>query len=299
MAAMRIRSFAYLLVFLIFVTHGAFGGDRILIAGSTTVKPVMDLGVKLFRNIHPDVDAVVGAGGSGQGIRLVGTRAVSIGMVSRPLEAQEREQFPDLVTYTIGLDGVAIVANQANSVRKLSTQQIQDIYTGKITNWKELGGSNREIVLFTLNHNHGTSEVFTNYFGLEAKESRVGVNLKATFRRKGEAQYSSSTANVIEDHRQVLAQIITTPTSIGYVSIGQAMQVAERGAHVRLLQLDNVDPTIANVQSGAYRFSRQLMLVTKGEAQGPIRDLIDFFSGPEGRAIVTQLDYIPVASKQK
>src|ERR1700732_2873136 len=128
MAAMRIRSFAYLLVFLIFVTHGAFGGDRILIAGSTTVKPVMDLGVKLFRNIHPDVDAVVGAGGSGQGIRLVGTRAVSIGMVSRPLEAQEREQFPDLVTYTIGLDGVAIVANQANSVRKLSTQQIQDIY---------------------------------------------------------------------------------------------------------------------------------------------------------------------------
>jgi phosphate transport system substrate-binding protein len=298
MAAMRIRPFACFIAFLIFISNGAFGDDRILIAGSTTVKPVVDQGISLFKKLHPEVDAVVGAGGSGQGIQLVGTRAVSIGMVSRPLEAQEREQFPDLVTYTIGLDGVAIVANDANPVRKLSTQQIQDIYTGKITNWKEVGGSNREIVLITLNHRHGTSEVFANYFGLEAKERGAGINLKATFRKEGEAEYSSANAKVIEDHRQVLAQIITTPNAIGYVSIGQALQVIQSGAHLRLLRLDDVEPTVANVQSGVYRFSRPLMLVTKGEAQGSVRDLINFFSGPEGQAIVTQLNYIPVAAKQ-
>jgi phosphate transport system substrate-binding protein len=298
MAAMRTRFFACLLAVLILVTSRAFGNDRIIIAGSTTVKPVVERGVKLFTKLHPGVDAVVGAGGSGQGIRLVGTRAASIGMASRPLDAEEREQFPDLVTYTIGLDGVAIVANQANQIRKLSTQQIRDIYTGKIMNWKELGGSNQEIVLITLNHNHGTSEVFSNSFGLEAKETGVGVNLKATFRRKGETEYSSSIAKVIEDHRQALAEIITTPNAIGYVSIGQAMQVVHSGAQVRLLQLDDVEPTVANVQSGVYRFSRPLMLVTKGEAQGSIRDLIDFFSGPNGQAIVTELDYIPVAAKQ-
>jgi phosphate transport system substrate-binding protein len=298
MSALRTGFFASLLALLILLINGALGNERVIIAGSTTVKPVVDQGLAIFRKLHPQVDAVVGGGGSGQGIRLVGTNTAGIGMVSRPLEAQEKEQFPDLVTYTIGLDGVAMVANQANAVRKLSTQQIQDIYTGKIRNWKELGGSDREIVLITLNHNHGTSEVFANYFGLEAKESGVGINLKATFRKKGEMDYSSSTANVIEDHRQVLAQIITTPNAIGYVSIGQAMQVVKRGARVRLLQLDDVDPTVANVQSGAYRFSRQLMLVTKGEAQGAIRDLIDFFSGPEGQAIVSKLDYIAVARKQ-
>jgi phosphate transport system substrate-binding protein len=298
MAALRAGFFSCLLAFLILLTNGALGNDRIIIAGSTTVKPVVDQGVAIFRKLHPQVDAIVGAGGSGQGIRLVGTNTANIGMISRPLEAQEKERFPDLITYTIGLDGVAIVANQANAVRKLSTQQIQDIYTGKITNWKELGGSDREIVLITLNHNHGTSEVFANYFGLEAKESGVGISLKATFRKKNETDYSSSTANVIEDHRQVLAQIITTPNAIGYVSIGQAMQVVQSGAHVRLLQLDDVEPTVANVQSGAYPFSRPLMLVTKGEAQGPIRDLIDFFSGPEGQAIVSKLDYIPVARNQ-
>ena len=298
MAAMRIRPFACFIAFLIFISNGAFGDDRILIAGSTTVKPVVDQGISLFKKLHPEVDAVVGAGGSGPGIQLVGTRAVSVGMVSRPLEAQEREQFPDLVTYTIGLDGVAIVANDANPVRKLSTQQIQDIYTGKITNWKEVGGSNREVVLITLNHRHGTSEVFANYFGLEAKESGVGINLKATFRKEGEAEYSSANAKVIEDHRQVLAQIITTPNAIGYVSIGQALQVTQSGAHLRLLRLDDVEPTVANVQSGVYRFSRPLMLVTKGEARGSVRDLINFFSGPEGQAIVTQLNYIPVAAKQ-
>jgi len=298
MAAMRIRPFACFIAFLIFISNGAFGDDRILIAGSTTVKPVVDQGISLFKKLHPEVDAVVGAGGSGPGIQLVDTRAVSIGMVSRPLEAQEREQFPDLVTYTIGLDGVAIVANDANPVRKLSTQQIQDIYTGKITNWKEVGGSNREIVLITLNHRHGTSEVFADYFGLEAKERGVGINLKATFRKEGEAEYSSANAKVIEDHRQVLAQIITTPNAIGYVSIGQALQVIQSGAHLRLLRLDDVEPTVANVQSGVYRFSRPLMLVTKGEAQGSVRELINFFSGPEGQAIVTQLNYIPVAAKQ-
>jgi|HubBroStandDraft_1064217.scaffolds.fasta_scaffold02604_8 phosphate transport system substrate-binding protein len=298
MTPIRVRFFALLLAVLILVTSGALGNDRIIFAGSTTVKPVVEQGVAMFRKLHPQVDAVVGAGGSGQGILLVGTNAVNIGMISRPLEAHEREQFPDLVTYTIGVDGVAIVANQANPVRKLSTQQIQNIYTGKITNWKEVGGSNGEIVRITLNHNHGTSEVFANYFGLETKENGVGINLKATFRKKGETQYSSSTAAVIEDHRQVLAQIITTPNAIGYVSIGQAMQVVQSGAHIRLLQLDDVEPTVANVQSGAYQFSRPLMLVTKGEAQGHIRDLIDFFCGPEGQAIVSKLDYIPVVSKQ-
>jgi phosphate transport system substrate-binding protein len=298
MAPLRIRFFACLLSFLILLTNGAFGNDRIIFAGSTTVKPVVEQGLPIFRKLHPELDAVVGVGGSGQGIRLVSTGTVGIGMVSRPLEAQEREEFPDLVTYTIGLDGVTIVANQANPVRKLSTQQIQDIYTGKITNWKEVGGRNGEIVRITLNHNHGTSEVFANYFGLEAKENGVGINLKATFRKKGETEYSSSTAAVIEDHRQVLAQIITTPNAIGYVSIGQAMQVVQSGAHIRLLQLDDVEPTVANVRSGVYRFSRPLMLVTKGEAQGHIRDLIDFFCGPEGQAIVSRLDYIPVSSKQ-
>jgi phosphate transport system substrate-binding protein len=298
MLAMRTRFFACFLVCLILLTSGTLGDDRILIAGSTTVKPVVDHGVSLFKKLHPQVNAVVGAGGSGQGIRLVGTRAASIGMVSRPLEAQEKEQFPDLVTYTIGLDGVAIVTNEANPVRKLNTQQIQEIYTGQITNWKVLGGNNREIALLTLNHNHGTTEVFANYFGLEAKESGVGVNLNATFRKKGEAEYSPATAKVIEDHRQVLAEIITNPNAIGYVSIGQAMQVVQKGAHVRLLQLDDVEPTVANVQSGVYRFSRPLMLVTKGEAEGSIRDLVDFFTGPEGQSIITKFDYIPITAKR-
>lgn len=95
------------------VTNGAFGDERIIFAGSTTVKPVVHQGVALFQKRHSEVHAVVGAGGSGQGIHLVGTGAASIGMISRPLEAQEKEQFPDLVTYTIGLDGVTIVVNQA------------------------------------------------------------------------------------------------------------------------------------------------------------------------------------------
>src|SRR4029077_5280096 len=89
MAPLRIRFVACVIAFLILLTNGALGNDRIIFAGSTTVKPVVDQGLAIFRKLHPQLDAVVGAGGSGQGIRLVGTRAAGIGMVSRPLEAQE------------------------------------------------------------------------------------------------------------------------------------------------------------------------------------------------------------------
>jgi phosphate transport system substrate-binding protein len=298
MTVMRVKLLACLLAFLIGASGGAFGDDRIVVAGSTTVKPVVELGLTFFKKSHPEVEVVVGAGGSGQGIHLVGSGTANIGMSSRPLDAQEREQFPDLVIHTIGLDGVVIVANQGNPIRGLSTQQIQNFYTGKIVNWKEVGGSDREIALITLNHNHGTSEVFSNYFGLEVKESGTGLNLTATFRKKGELAYSSSTAKVIEDHRQVLAEILTNPNAIGYVSIGQAMQVTQRGARVRQLELDGITPTIPNVQVGVYRFSRPLMLITKGEAKGRIRELIDFFCGTQGQVIVSELDYIPLGAKR-
>jgi phosphate transport system substrate-binding protein len=261
-------------------------------------KPVVDEGVREFKKTHPGADFVVGVGGTGQGIQLVGTGAVNLSMASRVPDAKEKEQFGNLVEHTIGLDGVALVVNESNVVGNLTREQIQSIYVGEITNWKELGGKDRAIALITLNSKHGTSEVFSNYFVLEATESGNDATATARFRRKGQQAYSRVLAKVIEDHRQVLAEVLTNPNALGYVSIGQAMQVAAKGARVHLLQLDGVVPTIANVRSGVYRFSRPLMLITKGEAYGSVRDFIDFLSGPEGQAIVAKMDYIPVASKQ-
>lgn len=294
----RVKSLMCILALFVAFTAAEGGDDRVIVAGSTTVKPIVDEGVRAFKKTHPGVDFLVGAGGSGEGIQLMGAGKVDLSMASRALDASEKERFGDFVEHTIGLDGVVMVANDANVVGNLTKEQVESIYAGEITNWKELGGKDRPIALITLNSKHGTTEVFSNYFGLEAIESGNNADATARFRKKGQQVYSEVSAKVLDDHRQVLAEVITNPNALGYVSIGQAMQVAAKGARVRLLGLDGVAPTIANVRSGLYTFSRPLMLITKGEARGSVRDFIDFLSGPEGQAIVAKMDYIPVAATQ-
>ena len=292
-----IRKLACTSALLVVSIEIATAANRITLAGSTTVKPVVDEAVKLFKPKHPGAEFVVGTGGSGQGIELVGKGAVNIAMASRPLNAGEKERWNDLVIYRIGLDGVVLVTNAASPVVNLTKEQVQNIYTGKITNWKELGGPNAHIVLCTLNHNHGTNDIFLNYFGLEGTQTGAGASMTATHRKKGDVAYAAVTALVLEDHRQVLAKVMTNPNALGYVSVGQAMQVISSGGRIRLLALDGIAPLIANVLSGVYQFSRPLLVISKGEAKGSVRDFVDFLSGPEGQAIVTKFDYISAAEK--
>jgi len=272
----------------------ASAADPITVAGSTTVKPIVDAAVPQFRKNNPGVEFVVGAGGSGQGIQLIGKGSVNIGMSSRPVSAAEKAQASDMVEHPVGMDGVALIANSSNPVTKLTKEQVQAIYSGQITSWKDLGGSAAPIMPFTLNSKHGTHEVWAEYFGLETSESGEGAALVAAHRRKGDPAFSAVTAKALDDPRQVLAGILTNPNAIGYVSIGVATAVARKGAPVRLLNLDGVAATEANVKSRAYKLSRPLLLLTKGQATGKVRDFIDYLTGPDGQAIVSGMDYIPV-----
>jgi phosphate transport system substrate-binding protein len=271
----------------------ASAADQITIAGSTTVKPIVEAATQQFKKSNPGVEFAVGGGGSGQGIQLVTKGTVNIGMSSRPLK--EAEKTGDLVEYAIGMDGVTLIANKANAVANLTREQVQGIYTGQITNWKELGGAAAPIVLFTLNSKHGTHEVFMEYFGLETKESGEGAALTATHRKKGDEAYATVTAKAMDEGRQVIAAILTNPNAVGYVSIGIAASIAGKGAPIRLLDLDGVAATEANVVAGTYKLMRPLLLLTKGEAKGTAQDFIHFLTGPDGQAIVKQMDYIPAA----
>jgi phosphate transport system substrate-binding protein len=269
----------------------AFAADPITIAGSTTVKPIVENAMQQFKKKNPGVEFAVGGGGSGQGIQLVSKGTVNIGMSSRPLNATEKTS--DLVEHRIGLDGVTLIANKSNPVSNLTTEQVQGIYSGKITNWKELGGPAAPIVVYTLNSKHGTHEVFMEYFGLETKESGEGAATVAVHRKKGDEAYSTLPAKAMDEGRQVIAAILTNPNAIGYVSIGIAASIAGKGAPIRLLDLDGIAATEANVVAGTYKLSRPLLLLTKGEAKGAAQDFIHFLAGPEGQAIVKQMDYIP------
>jgi phosphate transport system substrate-binding protein len=271
-----------------------FGADQITIAGSTTVKPIVENAVQEYKKKNPGVEFVVGGGGSGQGIQLVSKASVKIGMSSRPLTADEK-QTGGLTEYIIGMDGVALVSNTANPVAKLTKEQVQAIFTGQVKSWKELGGAAAPIVLFSLNSKHGTHEVFMAYFGLEAKETGEGAAMMAVHRKKGQDAYSTVTAKSLDDARQMVAAVVTNPYALGYVSVGIAAGTAAKGAPIRLQQLDGVAATEANVKSGVYLLSRPLLLLTKGDAQGKVDEFIKYMAGPGGQSIVKQMEYIPAA----
>jgi ABC-type phosphate transport system substrate-binding protein len=179
----------------------ASAADQITVAGSTTVKPIVDTAVLQFKKNDPGVEFVVGAGGSGQGIQLIGKGSVNIGMSSRPVSAAEKAQASDMVEHPVGMDGVALIANSSNQVTKLTKEQVQAIYSGQVTSWKDLGGSAAPIMPFTLNSKHGTHEVWAEYFGLETGESGAGAALVAAHRRKGDPSFSAVTAKALESGR--------------------------------------------------------------------------------------------------
>ena len=263
--------------------------QQISVAGSTTVKPIVDVAVKEFNKTHSDAKFVVGAGGSGQGIQAIGKGNVQIGMSSRPMKDEEKAMFSGVVATQIGTDGVALLVHNNNPVKSITAQQVVDVFTGKITNWKELGGNNAPIVLVTPNSKHGTFDAFIEHFKLEGKAQGDGI----AFNLKGK-NGSGPVAMAVDGSKPVLAAMMTQPNAISYVSLGSALAMAAKGAPIHMLDLNNVAATEANVLSGSYSLQRPLLLLTNGNPGGVVKEFVTFTCGTEGQQIVKSLDYIPL-----
>ena len=269
-------------------------GEKISIAGSTTVHPIISAAIKEFQKIYPEIDFEVSGGGSGYGVKTVGSGEVQIGMASRELEDQEKASWKDLTSVKIGVDGIALVGHWTNPVTALTKQQVQDIYTGKITNWKEVGGTNSQITPLSQAEGHVTLEAFMKYFELEGQQTGEGTTKGRIHRKQGEPGYGQTAAQLFETNQQIMKVIAEKPTAIGYVSINTAQERLAQREKARLIELDGVSPTIENVTSGKYPLSRPLLLLTKGEPIGDLKNFISFLIGIDGQKIVADLEFIPI-----
>jgi len=265
---------------------------EITISGSTTVHPVVSEAAKNFEAANPGVKIVLGAGGSSAGIKGAGGGEVAIGMASREIKDKEMAQYPGLVATRIGIDGICIVVNKAQTVSGISKQQVQDVYTGKITDWGGLGGKPGPIELVGIELVHGTAELFGEFFGLEAVESGQGSSKTITYTGKdGKAGPPAVASN---SNKKALAAVMTNPKAIAFASIGTAQGLAEKGSPISLLALDGVPATVAKVADGSYPLKRPLNIVTQGQPAGEAAKFIKYLLSPEGQAIVSGLEYIPV-----
>lgn len=226
--------------------------NKLILTGSSTVAPLAAEIAKRFEKLNPGVQVDVQSGGSSRGINDVRQGLAHIGLVSRALNPAEQ----DLMSHTIALDGIGIIVHRSNPLQALTDAQIIDIYTGKIRNWKELGGREQPITVINKAEGRSTLELFLHYFQLKNKQIKASV--------------------VIGDNAQGIKTLIGNPGAIAYVSIGAAEYESGRGVPIKLLPMSGVEASTSHVKSGKFPLMRPLNLVTKTEPSGLIQRFIDF-----------------------
>jgi phosphate transport system substrate-binding protein len=243
---------------------------KLVLTGSSTVAPLAGELGKRFEELHPGVRVDVQTGGSSRGVTDARQGLADIGMVSRKLNPDEK----DLHAFAIANDGISIILHQKNSLSKLSRSQIIDIYTGKITNWSEVGGDDAPITVVNKAEGRSTLELFCHHFKLKNSEIKAKV--------------------VIGDNEQGIKTVAGNPNSIGYVSIGTAEYDIAHGSPIKLLPIDGVEATSENVANGKFPLSRPLNLVTKSPPEGLVKEFIDFARSEKVHDLIREQSFVPL-----
>jgi len=247
----------------------------VVTAGSTSVQPLSEELAAVFMDENPGISVEVQGGGSGQGIKAVQEKIADIGALSREIKEEEKSSVTQ--EFVIAKDGVAVIVNPETKVDNLTIEQIKNIYTGQITNWKEVGGDDAPIVVVSREEGSGTRGAFTEITKVMAKDA-AGQEIDNTTK---EALVQGSTGAVMQT-------VATTPNTIGYVSLGALSDT------VKALKVENVAPSEETVLSGEYKISRPFLYVTGGELSEAAQKYVDFVLSEEGQAIVQENGFIPV-----
>ena len=243
---------------------------RIVCEGSTTVFPIAQAIAEEFMNRNSDVEISVRGGGSGVGITSLIEGRCDIANASRAMKESEiskavgRGKNPK--AHVIAMDGIAVIVNASNSIEGLTKKQIKDIYTGKISDWSQVGGKPSKIIVVSRDTASGTFEAFGE-LALDKAKVRKDALMEAS-------------------NGKVLATVENTPGAIGYVGM------AFISNKVKAVTVDGVKCTRENILSGKYPLSRPLFMYTNGKPSGVVKDFIDFVLSKEGQAIVEQQGYI-------
>lgn len=247
----------------------AFKGESgsLKISGGTAHIPVMKLVAQKIRAANANVKISIAGGGSGVGIKQVGEGLVDIGNSGRKPSEAELKKYP-LKMYKWAIDGVGVVVNPDNPARNLTSAQLKDIYAGKLTNWKAVGGPDKPINIYTRDKASGTRAVFWK------KALAKGM--------------ISAKAHFVPSNGAMKTAVSQDPYAIGYVSVGHI------DTSVVAVALDGVAPTLGNVKTGKYKVARGLYSNTKGAPSGLAKKFIDYLSSTEGQKIVSEKGFIPV-----
>jgi phosphate transport system substrate-binding protein len=241
-------------------TNNTASGTKLQLAGSTSVQPHAEVLAKAFQANNSGVQVFVQGGGSSAGVTAVGTGTADIGMSSANLSESQKSQYPDLKAVPIAVDGIAVIVNPQNNISNLTMNQTRDIFTGNITNWNQVGGSDAKINVVNREEGSGTRD------GIQK------IVLKGGNFSTGGITQSSTGA--------VRSYVAGDSNAIGYISF------AEVDNSVKALNINSVAPTYDTIANGTYPIQRYFLFVTKGDPTGNAKAFIDFTLSPAGQAIL-------------
>jgi phosphate transport system substrate-binding protein len=230
----------------------------ITVAGSTSVEPFAELLAEEYMRLYPHAHIYVQGGGSTAGVESARTRAANIGMSSRSLLPDEK----DLDAVTIAKDAIAIIVNPKNPIRDLSLDQIREVFSGKVKNWRELGGLPHRIVLVNREEGSGTRESFQKF--VMGKEE---ITLDS----------------LVQDSNGAIRQVVSNdPNAIGYISLGLVNE------KVRTLKISGVEPDLDNVENGRYTLVRPFLFLFSGRPEGEAKPFLEFVLSPAAQKLLAK-----------
>jgi phosphate transport system substrate-binding protein len=252
--------------------------------GSDTIVNLALAWAERYNQINPDVSISVTGGGSGTGIAALMNGTVDIANASRSIKPEEikaiKENGNEPVEFIIARDAIAIVVNPTNPVNELTLQQISDIYSGKIKNWKEVGGENRPIVRLSRETNSGTHVYFLE------EVLRLGEKDNKTF-------FSPETL-LLPSSEGIGAEVRQNPNAIGYDGLGYVTHDMKVVAVAKDGDSPYVLPSANSVNRGDYPIARDLYMYTNGQPTAIIATYLDWIFSSDAQEIVTELGFVPI-----
>lgn len=252
-------------------------GGMVQVKGSDTMVNLSQMWAEDYMELYPNNSIAVTGGGSGTGISAMINGTADLANSSRQMKDEEIEQARgqglEVEEHEVGLDGIAVIVHPDNPVGELTMQQLSDIFTGKVTDWSQVGGSAGPIVLLSRESNSGTHVFFKEHVMNDQEYSPKALLLP-------------SSQAIFEEARQ-------NSNSIGYVGMGYA----QGGVKTLNISKDGgpaVAPSIETVQSGEYPVARPLYIYSRKDASLAARDFINWITSEEGQAIVVELDFVPL-----
>lgn len=260
-------------------------GAMVQIKGSDTMVNLGQAWAEDYMKAHPDANVSVTGGGSGVGIAALIQGATDVAEASRAMKdteiAQARQHKIEPVETEVAMDALSVIVNPSNPVGKLTVDQLSDIFTGKITNWNQLGGPDEKIILLSRDKSSGSHVFFLEHIVRRGHD-------------KGPEQYAKS-ALMLPSSQAIANQVATDKGTIGYVGLGYVDPKKHKAIAVAKTPAGPfVKPSIETAIDRTYPIARPLYWYTNGKPSGQIKSLLDFVLSPDGQKTADKVGFAPI-----